>query len=40
MENLNSLKKLYGMNEIMLDKLLQQLKINLFPNNIIKLKGN
>lgn len=38
MENLNSLKKLYGMNEIMLDKLLQQLKINLFPNNIDQIK--
>ena len=38
MKNLNLLKKLYGMNEIMLDKLLQQLKINLFPNNIDQIK--
>ena len=38
MENLNSLKNLYGMNEIILDKLLQQLKINLVPNNIDQIK--
>ena len=38
MENLGSLKKLYGLNENQLENLKQTIKLNIFPNNIEQVK--
>jgi len=39
MDYLNSLKNLYGLNDTKLNELVQTIKINIFPNNIEKIKA-